>query len=480
MVDLPIVITSAGVLPTPPVSIRDQIAALAEGMSPGITNNLPGIMLEDILSTDVAAAVLCDAARVELINSLTPYGANDYLLSLLGNIYLGSGRTQAATRTSVQVVFSGRSGFVVAKGFVVSDGTYQYACTDGGVIGANGQSAPLGCFATTAGSWAVPPGTVTMLETSYGNSAAVGLSCSNPFAGVPGATSESQENYRARVLRAGLASGQGMPSYFRTLVANVPGVQQRLISFQQQPGGGWKAIVGGGDPYAVAWAIWQSVCDVSTLQPSVLTVDAITSGANAVVTTGFFHNLVVGSTTTIQGIAQGMIGINGVPLPVTAVLSNTSFQTSVDTALFGTYTSGGYLTPNPRNNSVALLDYPDTYQVAFVSPPAQQVAMVATWGTSIAGYVNVSAVAQLAAPALAAYVNAVPVGQPMSLYDLQDTFIAAVVSILPSQRITLLDFAVSINGFGVAPLTGTGVIAGDSESYLLTDATGLDIIVNQA
>jgi hypothetical protein len=470
MADLPTVVTQAGLLPQAPADLHDQLLAAAVLLSPGLTGRLPGTLIEDIASTDVAAVVLCDSARVETIDSLTPRGANAYLLAQLGEMF---GISQAAaTNTSVQVVFVGPPGFVVPNGFLVSDMTYTYACT-GGIIGAGGQSDPLSCIAVTSGSWTIPPGTVTEVVTSVADPAVV--TCSNPYPGTPGLLSETEGDYRIRVLDACRAAGQGTPSYFRTLVENVPGVQPRLVSFQQVAGGGWKAIVGGGDVYGVANAIYRAVLDTSTLTGSVMAVTSITSGSNGVVTTLLNHGYTTGQVVYLTGVL-GMTGINSLPLTIT-VLDQKTFQVNRSTSLMGAYTSGGVLTPNFRNNSVAVRDYPDSYTIAFISPPQQTVAITALWGTTAVNFINDGAIAQLAAPALAAVVNAVPVGQPLNIYDLEEAFREAVLPIMPSTLLTRMVFSVSINGIGTAPDTGTGAVRGDPESYFSCDPTGLNITV---
>ena len=85
--------------------------------------------------------------------------SNAFLLSLLGGV---SGLTPGSvTNTSVYVTFSGPPGFVIVKGFTVSDGSFQYIVQDGGIIGASGVSLQLFCIAVQSGFWAVPAGTVT-------------------------------------------------------------------------------------------------------------------------------------------------------------------------------------------------------------------------------------------------------------------------------------------------------------------------------
>ena len=207
MSDLPTVIGPAGLVPTPPASILTNLLLMVSATNPGYTANLPGSLIEDISSTDVAGIVLCDQARVELVNSLTPYAANVWLLTQLGNVY---GVTIGLpSNTSVFVQFSGPVGYSIAQGFTVSDGQFQYIVQDGGVIGSGGVSPSLFCLATIGGSWAVPAGTVTQLVTSV--SSGISLSVNNPEPGTPGvASGETEQSFRSRVLQAGLAASQGM------------------------------------------------------------------------------------------------------------------------------------------------------------------------------------------------------------------------------------------------------------------------------
>jgi hypothetical protein len=156
-------------------------------------------------------------------------------------------------------------------------------------------------------------------------------------------------------------------------------------------------------------------------------------------------------------------------------LTQTTFSLGVNTTSYGAYVSGGVVTPNLRNVVVSINDYPDTYNIPFVNPPQQSVTMTVTWNTTAINFVSQAAVAQLAAPALIAYVNALPVGTPINLFELQTTFQNAVASILPAQLITRMVFAVNINGISVPPASGTGIIAGDPESYFYAAPTAITV-----
>lgn len=483
MANLPTVVTKDGLQPQSPAAIRTALLAAVAAVRPGYTANLPGSLVEDISSTDVAAIALCDQARIEAVNSLTPYGANAFLLSQLGQIYIGPGSAPAVpTNTSVSVVFTARDaddnllpGQVIAVGFTVTDGTYQYVVQDGGVTGADGQTDSLFCLATIPGSWAIPANTVNGLVTSAPSG--VVLTLVNPLAGVAGADAETEESYRVRVLRAGQAIAQGMATMLKTLVGEVFGVQQRLVSVIQQVGGGWTIIVGGGDPYKVAYAIFTALFDVSTLVGSTLRVSNITTANPGVVTTDLNHGYETGQTGVVITGVVGMTPINGVALPAITVVDEKTFSIGISTLPYPAYVSGGVVTPNLRNVAININDYPDVYSIPFVNPPQQTVVISLTWNTSADNFVSSAAVAQLGNPALVAYVNAIPVGAPMNLYEMQTVFQEAIASILAPALLTRMVFEVSINGIGVDPSAGTGIIAGDPESYFLTSAT--EVVITQ-
>jgi hypothetical protein len=465
---IPIVLGPAGMIAAAPAAVQQELLANVAATNPGYTANLPGTLIEDISSTDVAAILLCDSALVELVNSVTPYGANQFLLNQLGQIY-GVQQGQGSN-TSVYVVFSGPAGFIIPIGFTVSDGTHSYTVQTGGIIATGGESPPLYCLATNAGSWAVPANTVTTITTSVPSP--IVLTCSNPQPGTPSPGAQSVESYRSQVLQAGLAASQGMARYLKTLLSNISGVQPRLISVVQATGG-WKIIVGGGDPYSVAYAIYSALFDITALVGSVISVTAITQAAAAQITTDLNHGLTTGDSVTISGVT-GMTGANGTWTPVT-VISEKVFTIPYNSSAAPAYISGGELTPNTRNQNVTINDYPDVYNVTFVVPPAQSVSISLTWNTISTNAVSASSMAALGATALAEYINSISVGSPINLFELQNAFQIATASVLPTQLLTRMVFAVSINGVLTAPDAGTGVIAGDPESYFLTDTTLISI-----
>ena len=484
----PLVWTAAGVQPQQPAALLARIIAYVSSFNAGFTATLPASMIEDITSTEVAAAALCDQAWIDLVNSLAPLTANPYLLNQLGQIYGPIPNTP--TNTSVFVQFFGTPGYVIKPGFIVSDGTYQYIVQDGGIIATSGSSAGLYSVATVPGSWAVPPNTVTELGTSV--PAIYTLTCTNPSTGIPGLIGvETEQSYRARVLQAGLAAGQGTPALLRTMLGLVSGVQTRLIG-NQLTDGLWKIIVGGGDPYQVAYAIYQALGPgIAALSGSILAVTGITRATNAVVTTSLNHGYATGQIINIAGVV-GMTEVNGVPYTIT-VLTETTFELNVNSSGYTAYVSGGVVTPNFRNVVVDIIDFPDTYAIPFVVPPQQTVQITLTWNTTATNFISADAVAQLGSPALVNYVvgaNIEPqppdldpalvagvyVGQPLNQAEMEDAFKNAIASLIPGALVSRMVWAVSINNVSTSLESGTVLYPSDVESYFYTDQSMITII----
>jgi len=471
MAELPTIMDPTGLRPQDPQTLYVQLLDSVALLSPGYTSRLPGSLVEDIGSTDVGAVVMCDQARVETVNSLTPRGANAFILNQLGQIYgIFPG---SEVNTSVFVVFTGPAGYIIQKGFLVSDGTNQFVLPDGGIISTDGSSPPIFAIATNQGGFAVPANTVTHLSTSVPGT--ISLFVTNPLDGSPAIAAETETSYRSRVLQAGLSSSQGMLRYLKTLVDEVDGVPSRLIAVRQL-GAFWQVLVGGsGDPYQVGYAIFNALFDIKSLTGSTISVAGITNANPGVVTTNLNHGYVTGQTGVQINGALGMTAVNGVNYTVT-VINQKSFSIGVNTTSFGVWTSGGVITPNFRNTSVNLNQYPDTYTIPYVRPPLQTVSMVVTWNTNSPNYVSSIAIAQLATPALALYVNGIYVGAPIILYELEATFQQAVASILDPQILTRMVFNVSINGIATPPLVGTGIIAGDPESFFSIAESDITVV----
>jgi hypothetical protein len=477
MAVLPLIMTAQGLQPQAPADVRAQLVASVSATNPDYTAHLPGTLVEDICSTDVAACVQSDSFLVDLVNSISPNGANAFILKQFGNLYGLS--PQVATNVTVYVVFYGPPGLVIVEGFLIGDGSYQYIVQDGGIIGANGQSLPIYCVAVVPGTWAVPAGSVTLLVSSLPASVIDLVTVTNPTDGIPSSAGEAISDFRDRVLTAGLAASTGMSRYMKTLLGNIPGVKSRLISARQDAASGkYIAICGGGDPYQVAYAMWKALFWTGGLMKAPIDIVNITAANPALITTAQNHNLVTGMVETLAGIVGTGVfpTLNGMSFPVTVPTiggepSLNTFSVPYNTAITGSaYTSGGLVTPNPIVEEVSIVDWPDTYVIPYVLPPMETVFIEVIWQTDSPNYVSPSAVASLAGPALQDYINGLPVGTaPINIYDMTSIFLQSVANAVAAEAITVLTFQVSIDGIPFAPAAGTGVIYGDPNSYFQTD-----------
>lgn len=471
-ISIGLVVTAAGAQNTPPAELWANLLNLVAEENPGYTV-LPGGLVDDIAGTDTFALALQDSAAVELINSITPYSANPWLLAQLGQIYGVTPSLQS--NGSVYVVFSGTVGFQIPPGFLVSDGTYQYQVQDGGSVQSGGASGPLFCLATTAGTFPIAENTVNQIISAVPLS--ITLTVDNPQDGIPSADLQTEAQYRALVVAAGLVSGQGNASMAKTLLAQVPGVQGRLISVVQVNGGGWEVIVGGGDPYAVAQAIYDSGLDISTLVGSTIGITSVSMTDPAVVTCNLSPGFTDGQTGVVIADATGMTGINGTWTVTTADLDPNQFSVPYDAIGAPAYTGGGVVTPNTRNVSVDLNGYPNTYTIPVVIPPSEPVVVQMMWNTISPNFVSDVAMQQAGAAAVSDYINSIPVGAPINLFEMDAVFQVATANLVPTALLTRMLWSVAIDGVATVPEGGTGAIYGDPESYFTCSPS--DVTISQ-
>jgi len=466
---VPLVMTAAGPVPTTAATLNAALIAGVASINPGYTV-LPAGLIEDISSTDTAALVTMDQARVDAVNSVTPYLANPFILAQLGAQFGVPQGTSA--NGSVEVVFAGAGaeGYVFAPGFTIGDGTNQYVLQDGGVIESTGFSQSLSAVATTSGTFAIAANTVTQIVTSIPSPYASLISVNNPVAGVPATSAESVSAYRGRVLQAGIVASTGTPAYVKTLLDAITGVQQQLVSINQVTGG-WQIICGGGDNYAVANAILQGVPDIATLKGSQLAITAMTAANPVVITTNLNHGYVPGQTVVVTGATPSAYNVSYTVASVTA----TTITTTTNGSAFGAFVNGATLTPNPRNVSVSIFQNPNTYTIPYVNPPKQIVTVAVTWNTTLPSFTAGTSVNQLAAPALQSYINSIFVGQPINLLEMNAVFQTAVASVIAAPNITTLQYVVTINGVTATPGAGTSIIASDPESSFSASATAITV-----
>ncbi|QQN36603.1 baseplate J/gp47 family protein [Rahnella aceris] len=401
MSDLPIIMTSAGAQPTPPKTLLSTLISNVAQKVPGYTANLPAGLITDLASTATGALALIDQARVDLINSVSPYGANEALLLQLGSIY--GVTASSGSNTSVYIVFNGPAGFVIPKGFVVSDGNFQYSVQTNTIIPSSGQSTPVYCLATSPGTWAVPEGSVTEIITSVPASQPV--TCTNPTAGLPGSDKQDIASYRAQVLQSGMFAVQGTPDCTLAALKSVEGTKDNLISYRQVQTDKWVVVVGGGDPFEVGYAIYQSVPDISRL-------------------------------------TNDVVNPSGAPVD---------------------------------KRTVQITVWPDVYDVPYVEPVSQNAQVFIEWNTVSTAYVDPAGVKNAVSQNIVDYINGIPVGQPINIFEIQDIFLRSVSALVPPTLVSMINIEMGINGSIAPPDAGTNLVYGDTYKYFSTSAALIQV-----
>lgn len=469
MSDLSVSYDAAGPVPKTSEELRADLVSRATELSPGITTDLPGSLIEDIVGTDVGALLIADQIRVDLINSVGPLKANMYMLNLLAQ-QSGISEQKTEGATTVPVVFGGPAGFVVPQGFLVSDGTYTYQIADATIILSSGVSSMVTGVATNTGSWAVPAGSVNQILTSLPSD--ITLTCTNPVAGTPGGAPETNYEFRERVWEAQMSTVQGYPGFIRQKLTDVNGVQARLVSVVQD-GNSWIIMCGGGDIYEMAGAIFKSAGDISRLKGATVDVTGITNANPGVVTTGITHGLTNGQVVNISGV-NGMTGINNVPLNAT-VLTPHTFSIGIDTSASGSWTGGGEVTPNVRNNVVTINDWPDNYLIPFVIPLQQNVTVKFEWGSEGVNYLTDATILTLVSAPVIQYINGIYAGKPLNINNLKDTFLQSVNATIDMSLISKLNVIITVNGIVTNPDPNTNIISGDPFSYFYIASDGVTV-----
>lgn len=459
---------NSGVQPTAPQTLRDQLVQLATQLSPGVTTNLPGSLVEDMASTAIGALAQIDQAKVDTINSVSPLNATPSLLDEFGEVY--GVKRGAGANPSAYVTFTGPPGLYLASGFQVSDGIYTYETQESYTVPSGGVLTNIYVLSTTAGTTIIPENSITTIVT--GLTAGIGLTVTNPQKGTPGTGAETDRAYRARILQTGMRAVQGTPGFIRSRLLAVPNVIPRSIGIFIQQNGGYGVIVDGGDPNQVAGAIYDSCFDLSGLQSSTNAISAASHASPCEITTAMTHGLTDGQTVTISG-ETGMTVINGT-FPA-KVIDALRFSIPVNTDQSPLYAGTAVLDTNPRNHSATVTDGPDVYSVAFIRPLQQKVRLTVRWQTNNGGIVDDATATQACAPSLSSYINGLSVGAPISTLQLGTIVESGLLQILPGAMITGLKFEVFLDDVLSEPSIGSVIITSDPQSYLVTSTDQISL-----
>jgi len=260
----PIVFTAAGLtLPTESAILggvlADMDSALGGGMSKTLTS--PQGQLAQSLTAIVGDK---NDQIAEIANQVNPDTASGRWQDAIGRIYFLD--RIAATGTLVTGTCTGLVGTVIPAGSIVEDAAgYKYASLADATISATG-SVAVDFQCLTTGPISCPIGTFTTIYKAVTGWESV----TNPAAGTPGVNVESRADFEFRRRNSVAANATGSPQAIYANVLAVPDVLDAYVVDNPTSATVTKgatntpivahsiyAAVAGGDPAAVARAIWE-------------------------------------------------------------------------------------------------------------------------------------------------------------------------------------------------------------------------------
>jgi Baseplate J-like protein len=230
--------------------IYSDILSDAVAAYPSIESNMPAELISAIIQTSAKAVHSCATTAANAIFSFSPLSASNIAVSEIG-AQLGVARSEFS-RVSAYVTFYSAPGVRVNSGSIVGDGTHTYYVADDGVIESSGDTT-LFVVALSDGSWATPAGSINQFLSSSPTPYTV--SCSNSNDGFLPSGTESDDQYRGRVLLSLRSPAVSCVAYLKSLLYKV-GINPRLLSVNSN----LTAVYIGGtfDDYKVANAIFNS------------------------------------------------------------------------------------------------------------------------------------------------------------------------------------------------------------------------------
>ena len=255
--------TASGLIPRTPSQIRSDLQNSLLLKDPALTLDDPAYseIIPSWLDTSVSCVEEIEQAAIDTINSIDPTLSNEMIADSLGST-LGIIRNESA-RASVYVQFScATDGYNIPKGFLVSDGSYQFYVLEGGFI-VDG-IAMLYCVCTVDGIIPIAENTVKYIVTSVPSPYVI--TCTNPVSGNQGNELETLSHFKSRYILSFNRVSTGTIPYAKELLSAVNGNLKRISI--KQTNGKIKIIVGGGNPYAIGEAIFKSGLDISVLEGS--------------------------------------------------------------------------------------------------------------------------------------------------------------------------------------------------------------------
>ena len=253
-------IGNTGVIKDDPTVIREELLNQAIEKVEGFTN-LPSGIQNNLLDESVLDIAEIQDMLANVMNSISPAYANDFIVRELGAAFGLKIKNQALPNTTI--TFYGLAGVVIPEGLEVgnADGSKKFITTKSDIINASGQVS-IYCEGADYYDTPTPANTLNVLLNQVLNV----TSCTNLNDAVESTPAETISEFRARFQTRAQANRSGTVATLDNKLKEIEGTVDRLCTYRDSQiieEGVKKAVievvVGGGDDYQVALAIFNSV-----------------------------------------------------------------------------------------------------------------------------------------------------------------------------------------------------------------------------
>lgn len=264
-------IGNTGVIKDDPTVIRERLLNQAIEKVEGFTK-LPSGIQNNLIDESVLDIVEIQDMLANVMNSISPSYANDFIVRELGAAFGLKIKDQALPNTTI--TFYGLAGVVIPEGLEVgnADGSKKFITTKSDIINAAGQVS-IYCEGADYYDTPTPANTLNVLLNQVLNV----TSCTNLNDAVESTPAETISEFRSRFQTRAQANRSGTVATLDNNLKEIEGTVDRLCTYRtsQIVEEGVKeavieVVVGGGDDYQVALAIFNSVLypDIFVSNPS--------------------------------------------------------------------------------------------------------------------------------------------------------------------------------------------------------------------
>lgn len=264
-------IGNTGVIKDDPTVIRERLLNQAIEKVEGFTK-LPSGIQNNLIDESVLDIVEIQDMLSNVMNSVSPSYANDFIVKELGAAFGLKIKDKALPNTTI--TFYGLQGVVIPEGLEVgnADGSKKFITTKSDIINAAGQVS-IYCEGADYYDTPTPANTLNVLLNQVLNV----TSCTNLNDAVESIPAETISEFRSRFQTRAQANRSGTVATLDNNLKEIEGTVDRLCTYKasQIIEEGVKeavieVVVGGGDDYQVALAIFNSVLypDIFVSNPS--------------------------------------------------------------------------------------------------------------------------------------------------------------------------------------------------------------------